>query len=154
MSAGLFLISRFPQIKTSFLSRSFWWVFKEVPKFAIWRTYASNKRKYRCFCVFFSTLHLPFIHGPEVHSKTNLSADPWRGGMSSISRADSVRDAVRSRGRLAPSETRRCEPGRSAPSGGGAEERILGFPFRWEPINPKSKVKSGGTEGFQAPRCK
>lgn len=71
--------------------------------------------------------------------------------MSSIFQAGSERGAARSRGRLAPSETRRCELKHSAPSGGGAEGRNLGFPSRREPINPKSKVKSGGTEGLRHP---
>lgn len=72
--------------------------------------------------------------------------------MSSIFPAGSVRGAARSRGRRAPSVKRRCEPKRSAQSGGGAEERNLGFPSRGEePINPKSKVKSGDTEGLKPP---
>lgn len=117
------------------------------PKFVIWRTYASDKREKPNFL----NPHLTFMHMKRAAFKTDLSADPWRGGMSSISPAGSERGAARSRGRLAPSETRRCEPARSAPSGGGAEERNLGFPSRWEPINPKSKVKSGGTEGLRHP---
>lgn len=85
----------------------------------------------------------------RVH--TDLSADPWRGALNSISQAGSERGAAQRRGRPAPSGKRRCEPARSAPSGGGAEERNL-FPSRREtPINPKSKVKSGGTEGFKHP---
>lgn len=99
----------------------------------------------------FLNLHLSFTHKERAAFKTYLSADPWRGGMSSISQAGSERGAARSRGRLAPSETRRCEPTHSAPSGGGAGERNLGFPSRREPINPKSKVKSGGTEGLRHP---
>lgn len=86
----------------------------------------------------------------SVH--TDLRADPWRGALNSISQAGSERGAARRRGRPAPSGRRHCEPARSAPPGGGAEQRNLGFPSRREaPINPKSKVKSGGTEGFKHP---
>lgn len=96
--------------------------------------------------------HMSFINMKRSRIHTDLSADPWRGGLSSISPAESERGAARSRGRLAPSEKRRCAPTRSAQSGGGAEERNLGFPSRREePINPKSKVKSGGTEGLKHP---
>lgn len=77
----------------------------------------------------FSSPHFSFPDKKRAAFKTDLSAEPWRGGMSSISQAGSERGAARSRGRLAPSETRRCEPTRSAQSG-GAEERNLGFPSR------------------------
>lgn len=92
------------------------------------------------------------MHMKRAALKTDLSADPWRGGTSSIFQAGSERGAARSRGRLAPSETRRCEPTRSAPSGGGAEERNLGFPspVRRDKSQIRSK-KSGGTEGLRHP---
>lgn len=63
--------------------------------------------------------------------------EPWRGELSSIFQVGSVRGAAWSRGRLAPSETQRCEPTRCAPSGGGEEERNLGFPSPRETINPR-----------------
>lgn len=101
--------------------------------------------------VFKKATHVIYKHEKSrVH--TDLSAEPWRGGLSSISQAGNEPGAARWRGRPAPSGKRRCEPARSAPSGGGAEERNLGFPSRREePINPKSKVKSGGTEGLKHP---
>lgn len=82
------------------------------------------------FCFFNPHFSVVTRGGGHLASKTDLSADPWKGGMSNISRAGSERGAARIRVRLAPSETRRCEPRRSAPSGGGAEERNLGFPSR------------------------
>lgn len=123
---------------------------KQLPKFAIWRTYALPA------WVADFLKHTRVIYKHEKSCiYTDLSADPWRGGTSSISPAGSERDVEQSRVRLAPSEKRRREPARSAQSGGGAEERNLGFPSRREqPINPKSKVKSGGTEGSKIPRCK
>lgn len=98
----------------------------------------------------FLSSHFTSIDKKRDEFRTDLSAEPWRGGMSSISRVGSERGAAWSCGRLPPSETRHCEPTRSVPSG-GAEERNLGFPSRWERINPKSKVKSGGTEGLRHP---